>query len=727
MAETGVRGYREWPTQQVESFEVDTAMDTDADAFSIDIGDPDNDFRQLLNRDTEVRAALYTGPTDAAAKAQMLNWGIADQCANDSDTRVISIAGRDYSALAADSHHPPGQWSSIRPHVFVKRDADKLKIPRTRLSHVTRLPKFYTDGSETYWEAWYRMYRKKKMWIWAEPDGTLIADGLNYDAEPRYYFGTAKSRNQFANFLQVERAAILTNKQRPAEVWVFGEKDTGTNNSPVGFIGKASDPSNRSWRRRPLLIMQSSKAKSSQDARKEAWEELFEGKIGAVEITLTIPDPGYIIRQNEMAVVRIPELDLYGRFFVVGVRISGGMDGYRQEIRLREKNFAISRRVPDDPELAKDPGQQVIPGSVGSALLDSGVRWGDAFGTAAREFHDGWDMTTFLGVILSICAHESAFKNVRGGGDIEWYERPQAGEGSPEDVRSLSSQLQLWRSRFANAQKNPLNPRYPSSECAVGPMQLVTPGFKVWADDFGGRRDEYEGGRWQPTSNIRAGAKAFAGKLSGLDPHKDSNIWIGVERYYGGGAAATVAYRQAVKTLYDSKYKKIAETAIQTGTTLPAGDQTNITIPGGPEIQIPTAAPATVKKAINYALRQLGKPYVWGATGPEHFDCSGLVFASYRFAGLTSSSFPKWYRGTTYTYFADKQFENVLKDELLAGDMVFFRGRPPEHMGMYLSDGYMIQAPKTGDVVKISQINKGYYRDAYVGARRVVHWQTHGD
>ena len=727
MAETGRRGYREWPTQQVEAFMIDSAMDTDADSFSIDLGDPDNTFRPLLNRDTEVRAAIYTGPTDAEAKTQILHWGIADDCEIDTDTRVISVAGRDYTALAVDSHHPPGQWSNIRPHIFVKRDAEKLKIPRLRLAKVTKIPKFYTDGGETYWECWYRMYRKKKMWIWAEPDGTLIADGLNYDSDPRYFFGTAKTAMQAGNFLQIERAVLHAGKQRPAEVWVFGEKDTGKNTEPIGFIGKAKDPGNASWRRRPLMIVQSSKAKSAGDARREAWEELFEGKVGAVEITLTIPDPGYIIRQNEMAVVRVPEIELYGRFFVVGVRKTGGTDGYKQEVRLREKNFAISRRIPDDPELQKDPGEQKIPGTVGAALLDAGIPWGDAFASAAREFHDGWDMTTFLGVLLSICAHESAFKNVRGGGDIEWYPRPSPGARSPEDVRSLQSVLHLWHSRFANAQHNPLNPRYPSSECAVGPMQLVTPGYKVWADQYGGRNDEYEGGRWQPVSNIRAGARAFLNKLAGLDPKKSSNIWLGVENYYGSGSASSnAAYMKAVKHLYETKYKKFAEDAIQAGQTLPEGESTKLNIPGGPEILVPDSAPASVKRALNYALRQLGKPYSWGATGPEKFDCSGLVFASYRF-GLAKGTPIHWYRGTTYTYFGDKNFSGVLKDELLAGDMVFFNGRPPEHMGLYLGDGYMIQAPKTGDIIKISQINKGYYSSAYVGARRVVPWRSHGD
>jgi cell wall-associated NlpC family hydrolase/prophage tail gpP-like protein len=721
-ASTGRRGYREWPTQQVESFMIDSAMDTDSDAFSVDIGDPDNMFRPCLNRDTEVRAALYTGPTDQQARTQVLTWGIADDVEVGTDDKVVSIAGRDFTALAVDSMHPPGQWSSVRPHVFVKREADKLHIPHLRLAQVSRIPKFYTDGSETYWEVWYRMYRKKKMWIWAEPNGILLADGLNYDSKPRYAFGTAKVARGQGDFLQIERCVLHSSKQRAGEVWVFGEKDTGKNTDPIGFIGKAIDPSIRSWRRRPLKIVQSGKAKSAGDARREAWEELFEGKVGAVEITLTIPDPGYIIRQNEMAIVRIPEIDLYGRFFVVGTQISGGPDGYRQEVRLREKNFAISRRVPDDPELEKDPGEQKIPGTVGASLLDQGIRWGDAFAAAAHEFHDGWDMTTFLAVLLSICAHESSFRNVRGGGTIEWYAKPHPAAGSPEDTRSYQTDLHRWRSLFANKQTNPLNPRYPSSECAVGPMQLVTPGYKVWADQYGGRNDEYEGGRWEPNANIRAGARAFLRKLSGLDPHKGSLIWEGVKAYYGSGSeSANTAYMKAVKKLYESKYKKFAETAIETGKTLPAGESTKLSIPGGPEIQIPDAAPHSVKKAVNFCLRQLGKSYVWGAVGPEHFDCSGLVYAAYKFA-FAAGTTVHWYRGTTYTYFGDKHFAKIAKDELLAGDMVFFRGRPPEHMGLYLGDGYMIQAPKTGDVVKVSQIRSGYYRDAYVGARRVVAW-----
>ena len=730
MAEVGTRGYREYPTENAIAFTVDGAMDTDSDAFSLDIGDPFNSLRKLINRDTEVRAAIFTGQTDARARIVQLAWGVADTVQMSSDDHYLSMEGRDYTSIAVDSHHPPGQWNHIRPHTFVTRDAKKLHIPELQLAKVSAIPKFYTDGSETYWEVWYRMYRKKKMWIWAEPDGTLIADTLNYDTQPRYYFGVPKDKSNSRFFIPVERCVVISSKQRAAEVWVFGERDGGQGNDPVGFIGKAKDPSIKSWKRQPLKILQASRAKNSAEARREAWEEIFEGKVGALEIVLTVPDPGFVIKQNEMAQVRIPDLDLHGRFFVVGNQVQGGPDGYRQIVRLREKNFAVSKRIPTDPQLNKDPGDQRISGTVGGALrMAPNVRWGNAFASASQEFHDGWPMAMFLGVLLSICHHETHFKNVRGGdGDREWYPKPIIGQGGdrkyaddpPSGNIVTAADVQLWKKRFANKQSNPLNPRYPSSECAVGPMQLVTPGYKVWADEYGGLHDEYGGGRWNPNANIRAGARAFAGKLSGLDPQKTSNIWIGVERYYGGTAAATAAYRRAVKALYEDIYKAIAEGAIEQGSELPPGEGTHITIPGGPEIVIPADTPPKIKKAINYALRQLGKPYKWGAYGPNQFDCSGLVYAAYSFAGLGSGTTPRWGRTNTHGYFGDSQFKKITRDNLSPGDMVFFHG--VEHMGMYLIDNYFIHAPHTGDVVKISAMGNGYYRDNYNGGRRVINW-----
>lgn len=102
------------------------------------------------------------------------------------------------------------------------------------------------------------------------------------------------------------------------------------------------------------------------------------------------------------------------------------------------------------------------------------------------------------------------------------------------------------------------------------------------------------------------------------------------------------------------------------------------------------AMPPTIVTAIKFALAQVGKPYVWGATGPEAFDCSGLMLASWASAGV---SLPR----TTYEQV--NVGVDVTQGPWLPGDLFF-----PEagHVGMYLGSGLWVEAPHTGDVVKVT-------------------------
>lgn len=709
-AAIGNTGYRQFPVHSIESYMVDTAMDTDSDPFSIDIGMPTPEYAFLLRRDNEARVSIFTGEFPRA-NVEYLQTGIADMIDFDSDDHVLSINGRDLSSLATDSDAEPTDMRLVRPHKWVAKRARALGISDLQLADVKHLWRYYTDGSESEWETWYRMYRKRQMYLWLTPQGRLIADKPNYSESSDYLLGKhPPGAASPGKWIPVEGVRVLKNNQnRVGRVWVFGERNE------AGFVAKARDTSIDNWKKQPLRIVTSNDAKNQADARKEAFEEIYEGKVGALELLVRIRDEGNLIRQNRMARLRYPDSGIDGLFFVVGVQYLGGPDGYFMNVRLRENRFALSRRVPDDPEIEKDPTENAI--GVGGAFSDLGVRWGDAFASAAREFHDGWDLKLFTGVLLAICDKETGFRNVRYSGTIEWYPSPssQVGQGA-------------HRRLFANARLNPLNPLSPNSEAAVGPMQLVTPEYKVWADGYGGRHDEYEGGRWKPAANIRAAARAFLSKLAGAgDSHNDANIWIGVRGYYGSRSdAENDAYVADVKRRYNNKFKETVESAFEASVVLPAGAATNITVKddkGSPfTVSIPEQAPRNVKQAINYALRQLGKPYQWGAEGPNKFDCSGLVMAMYRFAGVTGPGISSG-RGTTYTFWRD--YSSVKKDLILPGDLVFFR---PDlgHMGIYVGKGHMIHAPKTGDVVKISSINTDYYRNGYRGARRVVNWDGRG-
>jgi cell wall-associated NlpC family hydrolase len=98
--------------------------------------------------------------------------------------------------------------------------------------------------------------------------------------------------------------------------------------------------------------------------------------------------------------------------------------------------------------------------------------------------------------------------------------------------------------------------------------------------------------------------------------------------------------------------------------------------------------------AIKAALAELGKPYVWAAAGPGSFDCSGLTMWAWAKAGV---SLP---------HLASSQQTmgtQVDRNQLRPGDLVFF-GSPAYHVALYIGSGMIIQAPNSGDVVKISPL-----------------------
>ncbi|MFF5781984.1 NlpC/P60 family protein [Streptomyces virginiae] len=100
-------------------------------------------------------------------------------------------------------------------------------------------------------------------------------------------------------------------------------------------------------------------------------------------------------------------------------------------------------------------------------------------------------------------------------------------------------------------------------------------------------------------------------------------------------------------------------------------------------------------RAVAFAYTAIGKPYVWGATGPGSFDCSGLTQAAWRSAGV---SLPR----TTYTQI--NAGRRVSRDQLAPGDLVFFYSGVT-HVGLYIGNGQMIHAPRPGSTVRLAPID----------------------
>lgn len=137
-------------------------------------------------------------------------------------------------------------------------------------------------------------------------------------------------------------------------------------------------------------------------------------------------------------------------------------------------------------------------------------------------------------------------------------------------------------------------------------------------------------------------------------------------------------------------------------------------------VVVPPAAGASGygQAAIAYAQQQAGKPYVWGAAGPDSFDCSGLVVAAYLSASAGKLTLPRTTQSMTAAHAA--HLTPIAPSSMQPGDLIFFNLHGDwDHVGIYLGNGRMIHAPKTGDVVKVVDITTGYYAGVPSTARRV--------
>lgn len=153
------------------------------------------------------------------------------------------------------------------------------------------------------------------------------------------------------------------------------------------------------------------------------------------------------------------------------------------------------------------------------------------------------------------------------------------------------------------------------------------------------------------------------------------------------------------------------------------GQPDSDTVPLPADFMLPPNTPPAVTTAIDWALAQLGTPYTFGGDctaahsgiAVHQCDCSSLTMMAYRAAGITipRTAARQYHTGTPVTSLG----------ELLPGDLLFIPGSDgtttaPGHVGMYLGDGLLIQAPHTGDHVKITKLVQ--WQAHLVGARRVT-------
>jgi cell wall-associated NlpC family hydrolase len=134
----------------------------------------------------------------------------------------------------------------------------------------------------------------------------------------------------------------------------------------------------------------------------------------------------------------------------------------------------------------------------------------------------------------------------------------------------------------------------------------------------------------------------------------------------------------------------------------------SVAAPQVASLHLTSAGSAAARKAVEFALAQVGKPYVFGAAGPGSYDCSGLTMAAWQTAGV---SLPHS-AADQYNY-----GQHVSRDALQPGDLIFFY-QPIGHVTIYIGGGMMVSAPTEGQNVSVVPLSA--FDSDYVGATRLT-------
>jgi cell wall-associated NlpC family hydrolase len=165
--------------------------------------------------------------------------------------------------------------------------------------------------------------------------------------------------------------------------------------------------------------------------------------------------------------------------------------------------------------------------------------------------------------------------------------------------------------------------------------------------------------------------------------------------------AAAQAARVRAELLHQ---QELAASRARAAAAAAAAAATTVTATAGQASYVAPVSGHGASAAIAEAQRQIGKPYSWGAAGPDSFDCSGLTMWAWRAGGVSLPHYTKaQYDATTH----------VALSELQPGDLVFF-GSDFHHEGLYVGGGQMIEAPHSGANVRYASI----YRSDLVAASR---------
>ena len=226
-------------------------------------------------------------------------------------------------------------------------------------------------------------------------------------------------------------------------------------------------------------------------------------------------------------------------------------------------------------------------------------------------------------------------------------------------------------------------------------------------------------------------ALGYLSKTTSLDGDFGSTTVAAVKLFQNtsGITATGTADKATLKALYSTEAKKLpsgtkAADATATTTTVKTSSSYLNAVPGGLASVVSSynsgmSNAEKLEHAIYLAQSKLGRPYVYGATGPEKFDCSGLTTWIFNAVGVSL-------KRSAYAQGYDESFTKIEGwQNLRRGDIVFFDtisdSDRSDHAGVYIGDGYFIHASSGAHRVVVSNLTTGYYGRVFSWGRRILH------
>lgn len=311
---------------RMSEYDIETSLDIPADHFNIIIENPVDDKGYGVNAD-------IFNPNDTFKISEyygvILN-GVADDVDEywDENGSKIEIDGRDKSMLLLENDAEPKTYYKLKLSAFINKIAGPYGFKAKVNSKYDKvINKIVVEVGDSEWDCIFRETKKLGMWLWCEPDGTLVADVLNYNGKPSYKFSNDLSIEdaiRMKKFSKKKRGADIKN-----EVWVRGH-----GNKSFTAKYKDSDLTSKGYRRRTILE-DGGEAKNISKGQEIAKRYIQERKRGSFELELTI-NGKYEVQTNKTAYVKDKVTKTDGVFFIVGVMDKKNDNiGHEKIIRLR--------------------------------------------------------------------------------------------------------------------------------------------------------------------------------------------------------------------------------------------------------------------------------------------------------------------------------------------------------------------------------------------------------